>query len=80
MGSKCPPKSYDETTLLALEQAVRDVWQVLKARDPFRDWDKDPQLKLAMAEKLMALADAGVNDPQELRSRTLEIFDFGRPN
>ena len=40
MGSRQPPKSYDETTLQALEQALKEVSQVLKAHDPFRDWDK----------------------------------------
>ena len=68
MGSQYPPKSYDETALVALEQAMRDVWQVLKARDPFRDWEKDPELQRVLGEKLIALADAGVKDPQQLCS------------
>ena len=80
MGSQYPPKSYDETTLLALEEALRDVWDVVKARDLFRDWDKDSELKQAVAAKLMDLVDIGISDPQELRSRTLEIFDLARPN
>jgi hypothetical protein len=28
MASQYPPSSYDDTTLYALEQALRDVWQV----------------------------------------------------
>lgn len=76
MGSQHPPRSYDETTLRALEQALRDVWEVLKAHDLHRDWDKDPETKEQVAEMLMALADAGVRDAQELRSRTLEYFDL----
>ena len=34
MGSRQLPKSYDETTLHALEQALKEVSQVLKAHDP----------------------------------------------
>jgi hypothetical protein len=59
---------------LAIEQALRDVWQV--AHDPYKDWNKDPELKRALAETLMALADTGVVDPEELRSRALESFEF----
>ena len=78
MVSQHPPRLYDETTLQALEQALRDVWQVLKAHDPFRDWDKDTEFKRGLAAKLMALADAGVTDPQDLRSRVLASCDLAR--
>jgi hypothetical protein len=63
---------------VALEQALRDVWQVLQAHDPYKDWNKDPELKRALAETLMALADTGVVDPEELRSRALESLSFVR--
>ena len=76
MASQHPQRSYVEKTLDALEQALRDVWQVLKAHDLHRDWDKDPETKNEVAEMLMALADAGISDPEELRSRTLECFDL----
>ena len=76
MASRQPPKSYDETTLQALEQALRDVWQVLKAHDPLRDWDKDTDFRRGLAEKLMDLADAGVTEPQEFRSRVLASCDL----
>jgi hypothetical protein len=49
---------------------------VLQAHDPYKDWNKDPELKRALAKKLMALADTGVVDPEELRSRALERFEF----
>lgn len=39
-----------------------------------------PELQRALEEKLMGLADAGVKDPQQLRSPTLEIFDLARRN
>ena len=44
MASQQAPKSHDETTLIALEQALKDVWQALEAHDPDRDWDKDADL------------------------------------
>lgn len=60
---------------LKLEQALKDVCQVLKAHDPDRDWEKDAEVQQALAEKLMDLADAGVRDPRELCSRMLQSFD-----
>jgi len=66
--------------LFALEQALREVWAVLKAHDPNEYLDKDGELQKAIADTLMALADSGVTDPQELRSRTLENFDFKPPH
>ena len=69
-------QSYDEKTLLALEQARRDIGEVLKGHDPYRDWDNEPALKQVLAEKLMDLADSGVTDRQELRSATIAIVDF----
>ena len=74
------PQSYDDETLQALEQALRDVWQVLKAHDPCGDWDNNSELKRQVARTLMALADTGVTEAQELRSRTLECFDLKPPH
>jgi hypothetical protein len=78
MASQYLPSFYDDATLLALELRSRDVWNALKASDPFRDWDKDTELRIALAEKLMALADAGVTDRLELRRRSLATLSLGR--
>ena len=75
MASQKPPRFYDDDMLCALEDALR---QVLKAHDPYPDWESDPDLKKALAARLMALADSGIRDAQELRSRTLETFPLGR--
>ena len=80
MASQQPSKGHDETTLAALEQALRDVCQVLKARDPDRDWDKNAEVQQALAEKLMDLAATGVTDPRELCSQMLESFDLDAPH
>jgi hypothetical protein len=74
MASQHPPRNYDHKTLMALEQAHRDVWQVLKAHDPYQDWDRDSEFHQGLASTLMDLADAGVTDPQELRSGALATF------
>ena len=74
MASQYPSKSYDEMTLLALEQALREVRQVLKERDPYHDWDRDSEFQRGLASTLMDLADAGVTDPQALRSMALATF------
>jgi hypothetical protein len=52
--------------LFALEQALREVWAVLKAHDPHGYLDKDQDLQKAIADKLTALADSGVTDPWEM--------------
>ena len=66
--------------LFALEQALREVWAVLKAHDIHEYLDEDRDLQRAIADTLMALTDSGVTDPQELRRRTLENFDFKPPH
>jgi hypothetical protein len=81
MASQQPtPKHHDETTLIALEQALKDACQVLKAHDPDRDWAKDAEVQQALAEKLMDLVDTGVRDPRELCRRLLESFELDTPH
>jgi hypothetical protein len=80
MASRPPRKHHDEATLVALEQALKDVCQVLKAHDPARNWENDAEVQQALAEKLMDLADAGVKDPEELCSRMLQSFDLDAPH
>jgi hypothetical protein len=80
MASQHASGSYDRVTPHVLEQAMRDVWEVLKAHNPYRDWDNDPVLKKQVALTLMALADRGVTSPQELLSRTLDCFDLKPPH
>ncbi len=72
MGSRHPPRFYDDETRSALEQAFSDAWAALKARYPSRDWIKDGQLSSDLSEKLMALADKGITNPDELCKRALK--------
>ena len=72
----CPHNSrinlYDPKTLESLNQAFEASWVVLQARDPFRDFQRDTELKSALNQKLMGLAADGVTDPIELREWALE--------
>ena len=76
MASQRPPKGFNELTLQALEHALRDVSQVLKAHDPYHDSNKDSEFQQGLASTLMDRADARVTDQQELRSRALATFDL----
>ena len=75
MGSRNPtPDLYDHDpkSLEALGQAFDATWVELQARDPFRDFERDSDLKTAISEKLSMLAADGVTDPIELREWALE--------
>ena len=69
----CPQiDPYNPKALEALTQAFDATWVVLQARDPFRDFERDFELKTALSQKLMTLAADGVTDPIELREWALE--------
>ena len=64
--------SHDPKTLDALREAFEATWVVLHARDPFRDFERDLDLRVALSRKLKMLASDGVTDPIELREWALE--------
>jgi hypothetical protein len=73
MGSRNPPSNlYDPVLLAAIEQAFDASWTALQARDPFRDFDRDNELKTDLSQRLAALVADGVTDPIELREWSLE--------
>ena len=53
---------YDPKTLAVMDQAFVAIWQVLRADDPFRDYNHDSELRLAIGQKLMDLVANGVTD------------------
>ena len=63
---------YDPKTPDALKQAFEATWVMLQARDPFRDLERDSELRSALSRKLKTLASDGVTDPIELREWALE--------
>jgi hypothetical protein len=75
MGSRNPLSNLcdqDPKMLEALRQAFDATWVDVQARDPFRDFNRDSELKTAISEKLSMLAANGVTDPIELREWALE--------
>jgi hypothetical protein len=54
-----PSAFDDEKTRSALQQALRDIWQVLKARPPYPDWEKDLEFKDDVIDTLIMLAEIG---------------------
>lgn len=73
MGSRNPRIDlFDPKMLDALGQAFDATWVVLQTRDPFRDFERDLDLKSTLSLKLTALAADGVTDPVELREWALE--------
>ena len=73
MGSKNSPRTfYDPALRSRVEQAFDATWKVLQARNPFRDFEQDYELRTALSRKLMGLAADGVIDPIELREWALE--------
>ena len=72
MGSRNPIPLYDPRMLEALGQAFDATWVEVQARDPYRDFERDDELKTAISQKLSMLAADGVTDPIELREWALE--------
>jgi hypothetical protein len=71
---KPPTKSFQPDELELLGQAFTDIWATIKTRDPEGDLAKDEKLRIAVSERLYALAARGVKDPELLRELTLTSF------
>ena len=63
---------YAPKTLAVMDQAFAAIWKVFQADDPFRDHDKDGELRIAVGQKLLDLVADGVTDPGRLRQLTVE--------
>ena len=63
---------YDPKTLAAMDQAFAAVWHMLRADDPFRDYARDSDLRIAIGRKLLNLVADGVTDPLRLRNLTVQ--------
>ena len=63
---------YDPKTLAAMDQALAGVWRMLRADDPFRDYARDSELRIAIGKKLLNLVADGVTDPLRLRNLTVQ--------
>jgi hypothetical protein len=74
MGSRNPPTDYTIRTRLQHwgRHSTPPGWRCRP--DPFRDFERDSELKTAISQKLSMLAVDGVTDPIELREWALEGF------
>jgi len=63
---------YTPKTLAVMDQAFAAIWKILQADDPFRDYGKDGELRIAVGQKLLNLIADGVTDPRRLRQLTVE--------
>jgi hypothetical protein len=71
VGSRFP-QSYDAAALAEFDEAFGDVCTILFPNGCTSEHDKGMRRELAWL--LMEIAERGVTDPQELRTRTLESF------
>jgi hypothetical protein len=67
-----PQNPHSTQTTEALREAFEATWVVVQARDPFRDFERDFELRAALSRKLQMLSSEGVSDPIELREWALE--------
>ena len=67
---------YDPKTLASMDQAFAAIWKALRADDPFRDYARDSELRLAIGKKLLDLAADGEDDPVRLRKLTVDSLLF----
>ena len=67
---------YEPRTLAAMDQAFAAIWKALRADDPFRDYARDSELRLAIGKKLLDLAADGEADPVRLRKLTVDSLLF----
>ena len=72
MGSlNFPTHKFYPTDLAILDQAFEVSWAAVAAYDPFRDFNKDHEVRFALRRKLFALASGGMRDPEAMRTEIL---------
>jgi hypothetical protein len=69
---------HDPKTLAVIDKAFAAVWNILRADDPFRDYAKDSELRLAIGQKLIELVANGVTEPVRLGYLTLKSLPLPR--
>ena len=76
MGSKYPPRFYDDATLKVLEEAFRDVWKTVHMLDDLLEVDRvdDDTLRRKITQNLLHFVDLGVTEPDDLSARTMRAI------
>ena len=78
MASRSPYPKPEDPRLVVLERVFFDVWTVITAHEPYRDFTLDHDRRVELSWKLMALAADGVTDAGELRRLAIESLDLPR--
>jgi hypothetical protein len=78
MGSRNPYPKPEDPELLIVKRVFFEVWTVIAAHEPYRDYTLDHDRRVALSWKLMALAAEGATEPGELRSLAIESLQLPR--
>ena len=78
MASRPPYPKPEDPRRVVLERVFFDVWTVITAHEPYRDFTLDHDRRVEFSRKLMALAANGVTDAGELGSLAIESLDLQR--
>jgi hypothetical protein len=79
MASRNPPRSYDDATLDALEEALKDVWQVLKAHDLYPLAGR-PRNEKSLGREAYGTRRVGSTRFSRASDKTLQNLCLGRPH
>jgi hypothetical protein len=71
-------RTFDGSTLRLLEELCDSMWAIVQDRHPFRDPNKDNELKRQLRKKLFILAEnSDLQDLDGLQRSVLEAFARG---
>ena len=71
-------QAFDASTLRLLEELCESTWAIVQDRHPFRDPNKDNELKHQLRRKLFILAEnSDLEDLDGLQRSVLEAFARG---
>jgi len=71
-------RAFDASTLRLLEELCDSTWGIVQDRHPFRDTNKDNELRHQLRRKLFILAEnSDLEDLDDLQRSVLEAFARG---
>jgi hypothetical protein len=77
MSSEVVFKSVDPSQLDTLEQAFNAAWIALRPKKLRADSLQEKEQQRALANCIVAIAEDGVTDPDELRKKAIELMLIG---
>jgi hypothetical protein len=77
-SSRPKRRAFDASTLRLLEELCDSTWTIVQDRHPFRDTNKDNELRHQLRRKLFILAEnSDLEDLDDLQRSVLEAFARG---